>query len=168
MVVKAAAASAADSINLFVREASTGSAPICITCGARNAGKSHLARRLIQDTLMVSARGAAPRREDGVAYLETDCGQTQFSVPGVLGLYILRREHLRRDDGESMVTRTTGEEERLLLPSGCHIAHENARFFGALSPKVRIDSRSRSLPSWLLPIRVLVSSFRSTNRPSWL
>lgn len=139
MVVKAVAASVNDSIALFVREASTGSAPICVTCGGRNAGKSQLARRLIADTLMAGSRGAAPQREDGnaVAYLETDCGQTQFSVPGVLGLYILRREQLQRDNGESMTSRSTVGAEQFVLPSGCHIAHENARFFGALSPKVR-------------------------------
>lgn len=137
-MVKAVASSAADSIALFARESSRGSAPVCVTCGGRNAGKSQLSRRLIEDTLVSLARGPAARGEAGrdVAYLETDCGQTQFSMPGVLGLYIIRHEQLRREAGEVATTRSkSDEDERLVLPSRCHLPTTNARFFGALSPK---------------------------------
>jgi len=121
-------------------------APVCIVCGGRNAGKSTLARRLLASTVAEanSLRGHAAEPADGstpgtdtgdiIAYIETDCGQPEFSPPGLLGLYMINAENLDNGgdggDGNGGAGRQTNRSQR-------HIVPKTAKFVGALSPKVR-------------------------------
>ena len=121
-------------------------APVCIVCGGRNAGKSTLARRLLASTVAEanSLRGHAAEPADAstsgtdtgdiIAYIETDCGQPEFSPPGLLGLYLINAQNLDNGgeggDGEGGAGRQTNRSQR-------HIVPKTAKFVGALSPKVR-------------------------------
>lgn len=174
---KAFAATDDESVRIFARDAAAGNVPVCVVCGGRNAGKSRLACRLVQEALHArhahdrtraaevssSVRRATGRgvgREEDVqaevAYLETDCGQTQFSMPGVLALYVIRHEQLcetrpgggggraedvRMDDATTRSENDDAKEEAggrcgEVLPR-LHLRPSAGRFFGALSPKVR-------------------------------
>ncbi|XP_046569145.1 polynucleotide 5'-hydroxyl-kinase NOL9-like isoform X2 [Haliotis rubra] len=55
-----------------------GRAPVILTCGGKNSGKSTLNRHLINSALNVCK---------GVSYLELDIGQTEFSPPGCTSLH---------------------------------------------------------------------------------
>ncbi|XP_046342656.2 uncharacterized protein LOC124123529 isoform X1 [Haliotis rufescens] len=55
-----------------------GRAPVILTCGGKNSGKSTLNRHLINSTLNMSK---------GVSYMELDIGQTEFSPPGCMSLH---------------------------------------------------------------------------------
>lgn len=57
-----------------------GLAPIVAVCGSKGAGKSTLARRLVNALLSRYGR---------VAYLDTDCGQPEFTPPGLVSLHLL-------------------------------------------------------------------------------
>ncbi|PKA63665.1 Polynucleotide 5'-hydroxyl-kinase NOL9 [Apostasia shenzhenica] len=54
--------------------------PITVICGPKNSGKSTFSRLLLNSLL---------ERYDKVGYLDTDVGQPEFSVPGVLSLHLL-------------------------------------------------------------------------------
>lgn len=57
--------------------------PVVITCGPRKVGKSTFGR-FIANSLI--------NNHDNVAYLDLDCGQTEFSTPGFLCLQILSKD----------------------------------------------------------------------------
>ena len=110
-------------------------APACVVCGGRNAGKSTLARRLLLacHTGESGGRDGEGTGEEAVAYLETDCGQPEFSPPGIIGLYVIRAGDL--DDADADGASPSGRCQR-------HLAPVVAKFVGALSPKVRLARRS--------------------------
>ena len=57
--------------------------PSIITCGPRKVGKSTFGRFIVNRLL---------NNYEKVAYLDLDCGQTEFSLPGFLSLQILGRD----------------------------------------------------------------------------
>lgn len=85
----------ADSI--MADAASMQRAPVVVICGAKGAGKSTMARYIV-NRILGSQRGSESRFFDepkgrvgdlGVAYLETDVGQPELTPPGVVSLHVL-------------------------------------------------------------------------------
>ena len=64
---------------------SSNTPPTVLVCGAKNMGKSTLARYLV-NRLLSALRGDGVKE---VAYIDTDLGQTEFTPPGFVSLVVL-------------------------------------------------------------------------------
>ncbi|PWN38286.1 uncharacterized protein FA14DRAFT_25303 [Meira miltonrushii] len=92
--------------------------PTFLVRGPKRVGKSTLSRFLLQRLLT--------KHEGQVAYLETDLGQSEFSLPGMVSLHVF----------DSAWQKEEGSTPLLFAPSWASIRQPvNAHFLGDYSPK---------------------------------
>lgn len=92
--------------------------PTFLIRGPKRVGKSTLSRFLLQRLLT--------KQEGRVAYLETDLGQSEFSLPGMVSLHVF----------DSVQQTKQGSSPLLFAPSWASIRQPvNAHFLGDFSPK---------------------------------
>ncbi|MCO5585001.1 hypothetical protein L7F22_038933 [Adiantum nelumboides] len=112
--------------------------PTFLIRGPKRVGKSTLSRFLLQRLLT--------KQEGKVAYLETDLGQSEFSLPGVVSLHVF----------DSIWQRKQGSSSIIFGPSWASIRQPvHAHFLGDTSPK-------NDPGTYIAAIQNLLASYRNS------